>query len=120
MNIEIKGETYELKLGYKFSHALDKIYTVKQDIGGGQNVEFGVGVTFLYSYLSMANFDAIVRFYTEGLNYLKKRPANDDIIEAIEDLASEKGLQAVADECVEGLRESGFYNHVLEAEKEKK
>lgn len=120
MNIEIKGETYELKLGYKFSNALDKTYTIKQDLGDGHNVELGVGVSFLYSYLSMANFEAVINFYNEGLNYLKKRPTKDDVIEAVEELAAEVGLQAVSEDCIEGLRESGFYTHVVETKSKAK
>ncbi|AMQ66685.1 tail chaperone protein [Bacillus phage Mgbh1] len=113
MNIEINGTTYELRLGFRFSKALDKVYKMEQDVGGGQKVEIGMGVTLLYSYLSMGNFEAVVNFYTAGLLHHKKRPTEDEIIEAVENIAAEKGITEVAEECIEGLRESGFYRQLL-------
>lgn len=113
MNIEINENTYELNLGYRFSNALDKVYTVKQDIGGGQKVEFGVGINFIYSYLSMANFDAVIQFYKAGLTHVKPRPNDNAIIDAVEELAAEHGIKQVADWCIEGLRDSGFYKQIL-------
>ena len=113
MEITINNETYSLNLGYRFSLALDKVYTIKQDIGSGQNVEFGVGVQFLHSYLMMGNFDAVVKFYTCGLNYLKKRPSDDLIIEYVEERAAEIGIDAMADECIQGLKDAGFYKQLF-------
>lgn len=118
MNIEVKGSTYELNLGFRFSNALDKVYKMNQDIGGGQTMEIGAGVMFLYSYLQMYQFDAIVNFYKAGLVHHKKRPSEDDLIEAIEEMAKEDGLQPVAEEAIEGLREAGFYRHLFENEEE--
>jgi len=124
MEITINNETYALNLGYRFSLALDKIYTIKQDIGSGQNVEFGVGVQFLHSYLSMGNFDAVVKFHICGLKHIKKRPSDDLIIQYVEDRAAEIGIDALANECIEGLKDSGFYKQMIdnieETVKEKK
>lgn len=124
MEITLNNETYSLNLGYRFSLALDKVYTIKQDIGSGQNVEFGVGVQFLHSYLSMGNFDAVVKFYTCGLNHLKQRPSDDTIIEYIEERAADIGIDALADECIQGLQDAGFYKQLFatieETKKQKK
>lgn len=114
MNIEIKGTSYELNLGFRFSQYLDKIYTMKQDIGNGQTIEIGVGVQMMYSYMQSYSFDAIMNFYFAGLKHHKKKPAEDDVIDAVEQLAAEKGLDGIASEAEEALRETGFYTHLFE------
>lgn len=121
MEMIVKDKEYTLKFGYLFSKKMDEVYRISQKAGdGGQAIELDFGITMLSTYLNMANFSALVNFYTAGLAHLQKRPSPQEVINFCEDLALEKGLKQACEDAVEALIDSGFYKGILDGTPQKK
>lgn len=118
MNITIKGTEYELDLGIGFALALDSQYKFKQPVGAFIEVEFGLGVQVIYGQLSGLSIQAIVDFFNAGLVDVKKKSYSaKDLQNAIQEKAIELGgFDALANECIEAMKDVGLYQHIFDIE----
>lgn len=82
---------------------------------GDIEMEFGLGVRMVIPKLEMGDVDAIINVIRHGLYKYKEKPSEEEMIEAIEQIAieSEDGFDGVADLLLDGLKDSGFYRKIF-------
>ncbi|QDI90210.1 hypothetical protein EPH95_02680 [Salicibibacter halophilus] len=100
MNIEINGKGYELNFGMKFIKEMDKRHFIENN-----GVRFGNGINMLVVKLDQQDPLIIQDIVEAGLHQVKKdKPSTDDIEQAIEDMAEEKGLNEMTNDFLNELK----------------
>lgn len=112
-SIKIGDKDYELNFGIRFSRALSRVYTMERQIEGN-TMKFGLGVRMVVGYLETADPDAIFNSYKAALAKHKKMPTDEQIEDALDELATELGgFDALAEVLLDTLREAGFYEKIF-------
>ena len=112
-SIKIGNKDYELNFGIRFSRALSRVYTMERNIEGN-TMKFGLGVRMVVGYLETADPDAIFNSYKAALAKHKKMPTDEQIEDALDELATELGgFDALAEVLLDTLREAGFYEKIF-------
>lgn len=112
-SIKIGDKDYELNFGIRFSRALSRVYTMERNIEGN-TMKFGLGVRMVVGYLETADPDAIFNSYKAALAKHKKMPTDEQIEDALDEIASELGgFDALAEVLLDTLREAGFYDKIF-------
>lgn len=112
-SIKIGDKDYELNFGIRFSRALSRVYTMERNIEGN-TMKFGLGVRMVVGYLETADPDAIFNSYKAALAKHKKMPTDEQIEDALDELATELGgFDALAEVLLDTLREAGFYEKIF-------
>lgn len=112
-SIKIGDKDYELNFGIRFSRALSRVYTMERNIEGN-TMKFGLGVRMVVGYLETADPDAIFNSYKAALAKHKKMPTDEQIEDALDEIATELGgFDALAEVLLDTLRESGFYEKIF-------
>lgn len=112
-SIKIGDKDYELNFGIRFSRALSRVYTMERNIEGN-TMKFGLGVRMVVGYLETADPDAIFNSFKAALAKHKKMPTDEQIEDALDDLATELGgFDALAEVLLDTLREAGFYEKIF-------
>ena len=112
-SIKIGNKDYELNFGIRFSRALSRVYTMERNIEGN-TMKFGLGVRMVVGYLETADPDAIFNSYKAALAKHKKTPTDEQIEDALDELATELGgFDALAEVLLDTLREAGFYEKIF-------
>ena len=112
-SIKIGNKDYELNFGIRFSRALSRVYTMERNIEGN-TMKFGLGVRMVVGYLETADPDAIFNSFKAALAKHKKMPTDEQIEDALDDLATELGgFDALAEVLLDTLREAGFYEKIF-------
>lgn len=112
-SIKIGDKDYELNFGIRFSRALSRVYTMERNIEGN-TMKFGLGVRMVVGYLETADPDAIFNSYKAALAKHKKMPTDEQIEDALDELATELGgFDALAEVLLDTLREAGFYDKIF-------
>lgn len=111
-SITVNKKDYQLNFGIRFSSKLSEKYYLDQEMGDtGRKMKFGIGIQLAVPYLEMASPDAVFNVIKCGLAKHKIQPTDDDLEEAIEELAIDKGgFDVIAEELIETLKATGFYN----------
>ena len=80
----------------------------------GNTMKFGLGVRMVVGYLETADPDAIFNSYKAALAKHKKMPTDEQIEDALDEIASELGgFDALAEVLLDTLREAGFYDKIF-------
>lgn len=112
-SIKIGDKDYELNFGIRFSRALSRVYTMERNIEGN-TMKFGLGVRMVVGYLETADPDAIFNSYKAALAKHKKMPTDEQIEDALDEIATELGgFDALAEVLLDTLREAGFYDKIF-------
>lgn len=112
-SIKIGDKDYELNFGIRFSRALSRVYTMERNIEGN-TMKFGLGVRMVVGYLETADPDAIFNSYKAALAKHKKMPTDEQIEDALDEIATELGgFDALAEVLLDTLREAGFYEKIF-------
>lgn len=112
-SIKIGDKDYELNFGIRFSRALSRVYTMERNIEGN-TMKFGLGVRMVVGYLETADPDAIFNSYKAALAKHKKMPTDEQIEDALDEVATELGgFDALAEVLLDTLREAGFYDKIF-------
>lgn len=112
-SIKIGNKDYELNFGIRFSRALSRVYTMERNIEGN-TMKFGLGVRMVVGYLETADPDAIFNSFKAALAKHKKMPTDEQIEDALDELATELGgFDALAEVLLDTLREAGFYEKIF-------
>lgn len=112
-SIKIGDKDYELNFGIRFSRALSRVYTMERQIEGN-TMKFGLGVRMVVGYLETADPDAIFNSFKAALAKHKKMPTDEQIEDALDELATELGgFDALAEVLLDTLREAGFYEKIF-------
>lgn len=113
-NLTINSKDYELNYGIRFSRALSKIYVMEREVEGNK-ISFGLGVRMVVGYLEAGDEEAIFNTVKAALTKHKKQPSEDDIMDALDELALEKGgFSEIAQDLLAELRDTGFYKSAFE------
>src|SRR5699024_3921797 len=111
--IKIDNKDYELNFGILFSRALSRVYTMKRNIEGN-TMKFGLVVRMVVAYLETSDPDAIFTSYKAVLAKHKKMTTDEQIEDALDELATELGgFDALAEVLLDTLREAGFYEKIF-------
>src|SRR5699024_6280449 len=113
ISLKIGNKDYALHFGIRFSRALSRVYTMERNIEGN-TLQCGLGVRIVVGYLETADPDAIFNSYKAALAKHKKMPTDEQIEDALDELATELGgLDALAEVLLDTLREAGFYEKIF-------
>lgn len=117
-SIKINGKEYELNYGIRFSRALSKVYYMERNVEGN-SLKFGLGVRMVVGYLETGDEDAIFETIKAAMAKHKKKPSDEELMDALDELAMEKGgFGEIADELLDAMRDSGFYQKAFEETEE--
>ena len=112
-SININEKEYALDYGIRFSRALSKVYYMEKAVEGN-SIKFGLGVRMAIGYLENADADAIFNVVKAALSKHKRLPSDEDIMDALDDIASEDGgFDGISEGILNALRDSGFYKKIF-------